>query len=118
MGNSANQLETDLIETVSSDSFNALILQAEGPVVVEFMSYGCAFCRTLEPILQQVAELESTKTQIFRVNIAVEEELATAYEIEGTPTLIMFQDGSKVGRSDGPPPSVEGIEMLLSEAFR
>ncbi len=69
-------------------------------------------------MLQEVAEAEGSNVKIFRVNIAVEAELAASFEINGTPTLIMFRDGNMVGRSDGPDPRVEGVELLLSEAFR
>src|SRR5581483_7774312 len=80
----------DEIRTVTSDTFTSLVIQGEGPIVVEFMSYGCAHCRVMEPILQEVAEMVKPQETIFRVNIAVERELADSYEIEGTPTLLMF----------------------------
>ncbi len=44
------------------------------------------------------------KENIFRVNVAVEPEIADRYDIQGTPTLIMFLDGKEVGRVEGPSP--------------
>jgi len=52
------------IQTVTSSTFNPLVLEGEGPIVVEFMSYGCAHCRVLEPVLQQVAEMVKSKEKI------------------------------------------------------
>jgi thiol-disulfide isomerase/thioredoxin len=46
----------DMIRTVTSGTFNALVLEGEGRIAVEFMSYGCAHCQTIGPVLQQVAE--------------------------------------------------------------
>jgi thiol-disulfide isomerase/thioredoxin len=43
----------------------------------------------MEPVLQQVAEMVRSKGKIFRVNIAVEQELADSYQIRGTPTFIL-----------------------------
>src|SRR5450432_4098700 len=79
---------SDRIRTVASSTFCSLVLEAEGAIVVEFMSYGCAYCRAIEPVFQQVAEMVKSKEKIFRVNIAVEQELAERYEIQGTPTLV------------------------------
>src|SRR6202044_3221416 len=89
---------SDSIGTVTGGTFPSLVLEAPGPIVVEFMSYGCAHCRALEPVLEKVAEMLKSKEKIFRVNTAVEEELADSYEILGTPTLIMFLNGKDVGR--------------------
>jgi len=52
----------DRIRTVTASTFDRLVLKGEGPIVVEFMSYGCAHCGVIEPDLQQVAEMvESTE---------------------------------------------------------
>ena len=91
----------DLITTVTGSGFAQLVLEARGPVVVEFMSYGCGHCRVLEPILQQVAEaLESTQ-QFFRVNLAVEPELAAQYQVQSIPTLLYFSGGVARDRAVG-----------------
>ena len=47
----------DELLTVDSSTFNTEVLECAGPIAVEFMSYGCSFCRTIEPIVQQVAEM-------------------------------------------------------------
>ncbi len=39
------------IQTVTNATFQDLILDGQGPIAVEFMSYGCAYCRALEPVL-------------------------------------------------------------------
>jgi thioredoxin 1 len=105
------------IRTVTSSTFNQRVLEATGPVVVEFMSYGCVHCRTMEPVLQQVAEMVKSKEQIFRVNTAVEQELSDSYHVQGTPTLIMFLHGREVGRFEGPPPTVESILAAVTQPF-
>jgi thioredoxin 1 len=105
----------DLIRSVTGATFESLVLNGQGPIVVNFMSYGCAHCRTIEPILEKVAEI--AKPKIYRLNIAVEQELAEAYEVQGTPTLVMFLNGQQVGRSAGPEPTEKAILALFNEAF-
>ena len=107
----------DRIQTVTASSFDRLVLKGEGPIVVEFMSYGCAHCGVIEPDLQQVAEIVESTEKIFRVNIAVDQELAESYEIQGTPTLIMFLNGAIVGRDEGPSPDVSNILALVTQPY-
>jgi thioredoxin 1 len=107
----------DSIQTVTSSTFSPLVLEGQGPIVVEFMSYGCAHCRTIEPVLQQVAEMVKPKEKFFRVNVAVEPELAERYDIQGTPTLMMFLDGNGVGRIEGPSPQVSSVLADVSQPY-
>ena len=107
----------DRIRTVTASTFDRLVLKGEGPIVVEFMSYGCEHCGVIEPDLQQVAEMVESTEKIFRVNIAVDRELAELYEIQGTPTLIMFLDGAVVGREEGPSPDVSNILAVVTQPY-
>ena len=107
----------DRIRTVTTGTFDRLVLKGQGPIVVEFMSYGCAHCGAIEPDLQQVAEMVESTEKIFRVNIALDRELADAYEVQGTPTLIMFLNGAVVGREEGPSPDVSNILTLVRQPY-
>jgi thioredoxin 1 len=105
------------IQTVTASTFDRLVLQGEGPIVVEFMSYGCAHCGVIEPDLQQVAEIVESTEKIFRVNIALDRELADLYEVQGTPTLVMFLNGAIVGRDEGPSPDVSSLLDVVKQPF-
>ena len=72
---------SDSIGTVTGSTFSSLVLEAAGPIAVEFMSYGCVHCRAIEPVLEKVAETVKSNEKIFRVNTAVDEELSDSYEI-------------------------------------
>jgi Thioredoxin len=63
-----SRMSNDKIATVTGSTFTRLVLEGEGPIVVEFMSYGCAHCRVMEPVLQQVAGMVNATEKIFRVN--------------------------------------------------
>ena len=108
----------DRIETVSVEEFNNLVLEAEGPVAVEFMSYSCAYCQALEPVIQEVAEKLESQVKILRVNIAVDPELAARYQIQATPTLVMFLTGNPIGRVEGPHPSYNSLLAAVTEPFQ
>lgn len=108
----------DNISTVNGSDFKQLVLQRKGPTAVEFMSYSCSHCATLEPILQKVADMLESKVKIFKVNTALDQNLSTTYRIEGTPTLIMFLNGQEVGRIDGPSPKVSSLLTAMAQPFR
>jgi thioredoxin 1 len=110
-------IAVDFVKSVTGETFESLVLASQNPVVVEFMSYGCEHCRLLEPVLQEVAERLGSREAVFRVNIAVDQELADRYEIEGTPTLVMFSRGIEVGRAAGPHPSVKVLWGDLTRPF-
>lgn len=82
------------------------------------MSYGCPHCRAIEPVLQKVAAMVQSNERIFRVNVGLEQDLANRYAIDGTPTLIMFLDGSEVGRAEGPQPTVESVMTAVTQPFK
>ena len=107
----------DGIRSVTHRDFLKLVLNAQGPVAVEFMTYGCIHCRMIEPVLQQVAEAIKSKVTIFRVNIAVEHLLAEEYEIQGTPTFIMFRNAAEIDRVEGPHPTFSSVLRIVTHPF-
>jgi thioredoxin-like negative regulator of GroEL len=107
----------DLVQQADAGNFDDLVLQAPGPVVVEFMSYSCAHCGAMEPVLQQVAQVLQSRQLFVRVNVALEVELAARYRIEGTPTIVLFQGGHEVGRIEGPLPSVPELLAAVTRPF-
>jgi thioredoxin 1 len=109
--------ETDRIPTVSAAAFEARVLGAPGPIAVEFMSYGCAHCRAMEPVLQQVASELHGREEVVRVNVGVDQDLASAYAIAGTPTFVMFRDAAEVGRVEGPHPTHASVLRAITEPF-
>ncbi len=115
-----NQTSFDLddrVQTVDGDAFNRIVLQAGGRVAVEFMSYGCGYCRAIEPVVQRVANMIAAEETVLRVNIAAEPELASRYAIAGTPTFVMFLDGAEVGRVEGPDPTLSAVTDAITGPF-
>ena len=113
----ADAQQEDGILTATGGTFSSLVLEGQGPIVVEFMSYGCSHCRAIEPVLQRIVRKATFRTRVFRVNVAVEPELASQFEITGTPTLVMFLDGKEVGRAEGPRPAEANLLAAMTRPF-
>lgn len=107
----------DNIVTITGDTFRNSVIDAKGQNVVEFMSYGCPHCHELEPVLQEVAQTIEPNQKLYRVDVAVDTDLAESFNIEGTPTLVMFRDGAEVGRVEGPPPDLSRLVAVVTEPY-
>jgi thioredoxin 1 len=86
---------------VSDDSFEADVLKAGTPVLVDFWAEWCGPCKMIAPILADVATEYAGKVTIAKVNIDQNPNTPPKFNIRGIPTLLLFKDGqvaaTKVG---------------------
>ncbi|PQQ28249.1 thioredoxin TrxA [Photorhabdus hindustanensis] len=86
---------------LSDTSFDTDVLNAEGPVLVDFWAAWCGPCKMIAPILDEIAPEYSGKLTIAKLNIDDNPATAPKYGIRGIPTLLLFKDGqvaaTKVG---------------------
>jgi thioredoxin 1 len=77
------------------------VLQAELPVLVDFCFLTCAPCRSLAPILEELAEENEGDATIAKINTVQYPALVTKYSIDTLPTLLFFHRGRVVERMVG-----------------
>lgn len=99
---------------VNQDSFEVEVLQAKGPVLVDFYSDSCIPCKQMSPILSQLAEEYGDQVKIVKVNVNFDMELADRYLVMGAPTFVVFVDGKVVNHSHGVKKR-EKIKELIEE---
>src|SRR5690606_36451141 len=89
------------IVNVTDDTFEAEVLKAEGPVLVDYWAEWCGPCKMIAPVLEEVAEEYAGKLKVFKLNIDESEQTPPKFNIRGIPTLMLFKNGnvdaSKVG---------------------
>ena len=94
-------MASDLIKHVSDASFQADVLNAPAPVLVDFWAEWCGPCKMIAPILDEVAGTYQGKLQIAKMNVDENREVPAKFGIRGIPTLMLFKDGqlaaTKVG---------------------
>jgi len=80
------------LEHATDAHFNRLVLESEGPVLVDFYADWCGPCRALAPIVEELAR-ERPQVRVVKVNVDQSPAVAGRYGIESIPTVMVFRDG-------------------------
>lgn len=81
--------------------FDARVLGAEQPVLVDFYSTTCGPCRMLAPTIEKLAEQYGGRAAVYKVSVDRLPELAQRYGIQGIPAVLFFHGGKEVDRLIG-----------------
>lgn len=88
------------IVEVNKDNFEDEVLKSDIPVLADFNAEWCGPCRSMKPMLEELAET-NPGYKIVSIDIDAEDELAEDYEVSSIPCLVAFRDGEEVKRSVG-----------------
>ena len=86
---------------VSDASFQADVLDAKKPVLVDFWAEWCGPCRMIAPALDELSTELGDKVTIAKLNIDENPQVPTKYGVRGIPTMMIFKDGQQVDRWTG-----------------
>ncbi|PZP55073.1 MAG: thioredoxin [Micavibrio aeruginosavorus] len=86
---------------VTDQSFESEVLQADGPVVVDFWAEWCGPCKVMSPLVDQLADELGEKVKVVKINIDENPNAPTKYGVRGIPTFMVFKGGQLVDTKVG-----------------
>ena len=96
---------------VNDANFEAEVLGAEIPVLVDFWAEWCAPCRMVAPLIEDLSEEFAGKLKVAKLNVDANRETAAKYDIMSIPTVILFKAGEVIKQVVGALPK----ESLMKE---
>jgi thioredoxin 1 len=86
---------------IDSKNFKKEVEQSDIPVILDFWADWCGPCRMMGPVFEQITSDYSGKLKFAKINVDENRDLATQFQIQGIPALVIAKKGKEVGRIVG-----------------
>ena len=103
---------SDKIISLSDEKFEADVINASGPVLVDFWAEWCGPCKMIAPILTEIADEFDGKVTVGKLNVDENNETPPKYGIRGIPTLLLFKNGAVAATKVGALSKTQLVEFL------
>ena len=92
----------------------AELIQGDKPVLVDFFAEWCGPCKMMPPILKEVKQSLGDNVTILKLDVDKNPQVANAFQVQGVPTLIVFQNGEIKWRQSGVVPAPQ-LQRVLQQ---
>ncbi len=99
---------------VGDDNFDNDVLQASGPVLVDFWAEWCGPCKQIAPALEEISTEMSDRLTVVKINIDENPNTPSKYGVRGIPTMMVFKDGQVAGTKVGALPKGKIVDWVES----
>ncbi len=103
--------ETDLLH-VNDKNFADEVLKADLPVLVDFWATWCGPCRSIGPIIEELAKEFAGRVKVTKLNVDESPATPSQYGVRGIPTIILFKSGKILDQIVGAVPKARLITMI------
>jgi thioredoxin 1 len=100
------------VKEISDADFDSEVLKSGTPVLVDFWAPWCGPCKSIAPVLEEVATDFDGKLKIVKVNVDDNPKSPHSYDVRGIPNLIFFKDGKIVERVVGAVPKDQLVTVV------
>jgi thioredoxin 1 len=101
---------------VNDKNFDSEVLHADLPVLVDFWATWCGPCRSISPIVEELAKEFSGKVKVTKLNVDESPATPSQYGVRGIPTLILFKGGKILDQIVGAVPKAR-LKALIEKAL-
>ena len=92
------------IAHIGDDSFEQEVITAPLPVLVDFWAPWCGPCKSIAPLLEEIAQEYDGKLKVVKINVDDNPSVPSRYGVRGIPNLMIFKDGNLAGQIVGAAP--------------
>ena len=100
-----------MAKTHTYTSFDDLLQNTSKPLLVDFYATWCGPCRMLAPIVSQVQSMMKPQIQVAKIDTDKYPEIASRFQVQALPTLILFKNGQPAHRIEG----VQAAEQIMAQ---
>ena len=101
-----------MAQIINQNEFEAKVLQADKPVLVDFYADWCGPCKMMIPVLDQLSAEKADQIQIYKINVDENPELASQFQVMSIPSLFVMKNGKIVNQSMGARPKNQILAMV------
>ncbi len=116
VSSNASQASADKPLMVTDGTFQKDVLEASGVILVDCWAPWCGPCRMVGPIMEQLASESNGRYRIAKLNVDENPRIASQYQIQSIPTMLIFKDGKLIDRLIGAQPKPAIAARLASAA--
>ena len=87
-------MASNTIQRVTDDTFEPEVLKSDTPVLVDYWAEWCGPCKSIAPILDEVAKEYEGRLKIAKINVDENQQTPAKFGIRGIPTLMLFKNGN------------------------
>ena len=100
------------VNEVTDGNFQAEVLEADKPVLVDFWAPWCGPCRMVAPVLEEISKEREGSLKVVKLNVDDNQQTAARYDVMSIPTLIVFKNGEPATRIIGALPKRRLVQEL------